>query len=69
MFTIALVFKLKTIFYIFLAVIPPITSRSPTTGWFQTDSTLTIAVYTRRPEISADDVITKVKCYSDEKQY
>ena len=43
-----------------LPVIPPIGTRVPTFNWHQTDSTLTISVYTRRPEISAENVISEI---------
>ena len=42
-------------------MIPPIGVRVPTFNWYQTDTTLTISVYTRRPEINSENVIAQIQ--------
>ena len=42
-------------------MIPPIGVRVPTFNWHQTDATLTVSIYTRRPEISAENVVVQVR--------
>ena len=42
-------------------MIPPIGVRVPTFNWHQTDATLTVSIYTRRPEISPENVIVQVR--------